>query len=238
MFDELPGQTVYGKEIGEADALPSSYAKPGESDSWHVQSELPAGLYPQKTPRSSDNLVDGISSAQTLKMTGTDDLPTDNARVFANMMEHETGSSVKVQPGEYGQENHLPAENTVIRQVRNRLKETGASEDFSFKITNKKFGKKVGKHAQDFGLNPGDPESRTRIEGVINNIVFEPDESPRLGKWRSVGELLPDGNRAEGPAIFFRKGNDVVVTDLNGGFVTILKDGANNKRYLGSAPIF
>ena len=48
-----------------------------------------------------------FSSAQTLKMTGTDDLPTDNARVFADIMEHETGSGVKTQTGEYERENAL-----------------------------------------------------------------------------------------------------------------------------------
>lgn len=141
MFDELPGQTVYGKEIGEADALPSSYAKPGESDSWHVQSELPAGLYPQKTPRSSDNLVDGISSAQTLKMTGTDDLPTDNARVFANMMEHETGSSVKVQPGEYGQEN-----NPLVENNSNTQGSAIGKEQKNIKVSHLEFSGTTKKH--------------------------------------------------------------------------------------------
>ena len=38
-------------------------------------------------------------------MTGTDDLPTDNAHVFAGIMEHEIGSGVKTQTGEYGQNN-------------------------------------------------------------------------------------------------------------------------------------
>ena len=79
MFDEFSGQTVYGQKIGETDALPSSYAKSGDADGWHTGNELPAGWRTQKTPGSGDNLIDDVSSAQTLKMTGTDDLPADNA---------------------------------------------------------------------------------------------------------------------------------------------------------------
>lgn len=86
MFNEISGQTVGGQKIGEADALPSSYAKLGDSDGWHVGNELPAGLYPQKTPRSRNNLVDGRSSAQTLKMTGTDDLPVGSAEALASIL--------------------------------------------------------------------------------------------------------------------------------------------------------
>ena len=66
---------------------------------------MPAGWRTQKTPGSGDNLIDDVSSAQTLKMTGTDDLPADNAHVFAGIMEHETGNNVTAQTGQYMQQN-------------------------------------------------------------------------------------------------------------------------------------
>ena len=70
----------------------------------------------------------------------------------------------------------------------------------------------------------------------IKDIFENADEVPRKGTWRSLGEQLPNGNYADGDAFFYRKGNDVVVTDINGNFVTILKDGVTNKRYTGAKP--
>jgi len=45
-----------------------------------------------------------------------------------------------------------------------------------------------------------------------------------------LGEKLPSGSNAPGQAQFYIQGNDVVVTDISGNFVTLLKDGINNLR--------
>lgn len=163
------------------------------------------------------------------------------AAAFAKVLEQNVGDTAQAQAGNYRRQETTPGvENSYsnTKSLADILRENGIlPENFSFQASDKKFGKKIGKHAQDFGLDPSIPESRTQMESYMNGIVSNPSEPPRQGVWRSVGELLPDGNRAEGPVLFFRKGNDVVVTDLNGNFVTILKDGVNNARYLGAKPI-
>lgn len=84
--------------------------------------------------------------------------------------------------------------------------------------TDKQFGKKVGKHAQDYGLDPSKTEDRNTMRNVIDRILLAPDEIVE-GSWRGQN----------GTVRFFIKGNDVVV--VNGDkFVTILKDGVNNAR--------
>jgi len=46
----------------------------------------------------------------------------------------------------------------------------------TLKIDSVQFGKKVGKHAEDFGLNPSNVESRNFINDRINNIFDSPTE--------------------------------------------------------------
>lgn len=84
--------------------------------------------------------------------------------------------------------------------------------------TDKQFGKKIGKHAADYGLDPGSPKDRAQMESIIDDILTNPDEK-RKGDWRSQ----------PGDSEFFIKGEDVVVVNDNK-FVTILKGGAENAR--------
>lgn len=106
------------------------------------------------------------------------------------------------------------------------------------KINGKQFGKKSGKHAQDYGLDPKVPENRQWIKNHIKNIHKSPNEV-RQGSWRGIGKKLPDGNRGSGDALFYRKGNDVVVTDMQGNFITLLKDGAiMNARFRNAIRVF
>lgn len=83
----------------------------------------------------------------------------------------------------------------------------------------KQFGKKVGKHAIDFGLSADSPEDRDKMKKIIRNIVDYAEEKVK-GSWRGQ----------EGPVWFYIKGADVVVTKENGKFITILKGGADNAR--------
>ena len=47
-----------------------------------------------------------------------------------------------------------------------------------------------------------------------------------------MGKLLSDGNKKQGKALFYILKNDVVVTDLDNNFITILKDGTSNGRVI------
>lgn len=71
------------------------------------------------------------------------------------------------------------------------------SKKYELVIDNKQFGKKVGKHAKDFGLTPGDPENREKIKEIINNIIDAPDEIVK-GMWRGQRAVLPSGAKADG----------------------------------------
>lgn len=85
--------------------------------------------------------------------------------------------------------------------------------------TDKQFGKKIGKHAVDYGLNPGKAEDRETLRRLIDNICLNAEETAH-GEWR--------GQSA--PVKFFIKGEDVVVTTENDVFITILKGGITNAR--------
>ena len=83
----------------------------------------------------------------------------------------------------------------------------------------KQFGRKVGKHAQDFGLSAKTPEDRAKMKQVILDIVDHADEKVS-GEWRGQ----------EGLVLFHIKESDVVVTKESGEFVTVLKGGVENAR--------
>lgn len=88
-----------------------------------------------------------------------------------------------------------------------------------FASKEKQFGKKVGKHAQDYGLDPSKAEDREKFQGIINDIMANADET-RIGFWRGQKEDV----------LFHIKGEDVVITDQNNEFITLMKGGANNVR--------
>ena len=86
-------------------------------------------------------------------------------------------------------------------------------------FSKKQFGKKVGKHAIDFGLDPSSETDRTKVYQIVQDIVSTATEQ-RIGFWRGQSNDV----------VFHIKGDDVVVTTLNGEFITILKGGINNER--------
>ncbi|MEV4056203.1 putative T7SS-secreted protein [Amycolatopsis sp. NPDC049688] len=97
------------------------------------------------------------------------------------------------------------------------------------KVDGKQFGTKVGKHAQDYGLNPADAESRAWVRQHVDDISRTPNEV-RQGPWN------PQGGGG-GDYYFLRKGEDVVVTKSDGTFVTILKGGQSNGWFNGATPV-
>lgn len=82
----------------------------------------------------------------------------------------------------------------------------------------RQLGKKIGKHAEDYGLNPADKSDRLRMVQKIDDIINNADEILH-GEWRSQPGLSD----------FYIKDEDVVVVN-NGRFVTILKGGVKNER--------
>ena len=95
-------------------------------------------------------------------------------------------------------------------------------------IDDKQLGRKMGKHAQDYGLDPHDENDRIKFREIIDDIVQNYDEI-RVGTWRDLGEYLENGRRADGEVIFLIKKGDVVIL-RNGNFVTILENGITNAR--------
>ena len=86
-------------------------------------------------------------------------------------------------------------------------------------ISDKQFGKKVGKHAVDFGLNPSKEADRAQFRKIINEIYSTADEV-RVGNWRGQ----------DGDVLFYIKGEDVLVMRENGAYITTLRGGVNNAR--------
>lgn len=107
----------------------------------------------------------------------------------------------------------------------------GASVAPEIKISDAQFGKKIGKHAEDFGLDPSDPVARSTMKTKIEDITQNPTEI-RQGDWNA--HRHGGGN----DYFFFRQGNDVVIAKPDGTFVTILKDGATNRQFQGAKTVF
>ena len=84
------------------------------------------------------------------------------------------------------------------------------------KISERQLGRKIGKHAADFGLNPANPVHRAQLRGLIAEITTAPDR------------VVEGTFRGQGAVKFFIKGEDVVVTTPTEDFVTILKGGVHN----------
>ena len=85
-------------------------------------------------------------------------------------------------------------------------------------ITSKQFGKKIGEHAREWGLDKSNSEDRRKLTRIIQDILYTDDV--RKGTWRGQDGLVK----------FYVKGKDAVVVNNKGQFVTILKGGVNNAR--------
>ena len=111
--------------------------------------------------------------------------------------------------------------NTETKGIEGKTVLTGKPSD-AIMISDKQFGKKNGKHAADFGLDPGKAEDRETLRGIIKHIIDDADEI-RVGFWQGKTE------DEKTPAVFYIKGSDVVIT-RNNQFVSILKGGKKNAK--------
>jgi filamentous hemagglutinin len=95
----------------------------------------------------------------------------------------------------------------------------GKAAKGGLRIADGQFGKKLGKHAADFGLDPSNPPHREAFRGIIEGIASLPDK------------VVSGTFRGQGAVDFLIKGSDVVVSK-GGDFVTILKGGVSNPSVL------
>lgn len=88
-----------------------------------------------------------------------------------------------------------------------------------FASKEKQFGKKIGKHAKDYGLDPSKEADREKMHEIIDDIIENHSEK-RSGSWRGQEKEVD----------FYIKDEDVVVCSKEKEFITILKGGVNNAR--------
>lgn len=104
-------------------------------------------------------------------------------------------------------------------------KELKTAEKSGMLMTSKQMGKKSGKHMSEWGLDPGSADDRLRFIKITNDIYAEPDEV-RSVPWK----VDPETNKRTVEVLAYIKGNDVVLVDKTGNYITTMKDGVNNKR--------
>lgn len=118
-------------------------------------------------------------------------------------------------PDEYWRQLKL-----VVMRKRSAIERAGEGPSHGVAISDGQFGKKFGKHAVDFGLDPAKRESRDAFRGIIDDILENYDEIV-TGTWRGQPSACD----------FYIKGEDVVVVRNDGNvFVTVLKGGVSNAR--------
>lgn len=93
-------------------------------------------------------------------------------------------------------------------------------------IGSKQFGTKWGRHATDYGLDPASGSARSWFQGRLRDVHLNPDEV-RRGAWRGGGENY----------FFFRQGDDLLITQPDGTFVTMFP-GASTNGWFKSAEVF
>lgn len=104
-----------------------------------------------------------------------------------------------------------------VDEIIRRL-ESGPSSAVLF--SDGQMGKKFGKHCGDWGLDPSSADGRLELLRVTADIIDYADEVT-AGEWRG----------RHNPCLFYRRGEDIVIVDADKAFVTVMKGGANNKRY-------
>ena len=95
-------------------------------------------------------------------------------------------------------------------------------------ITDKQLGHKAGKHMAEWNLDPSNPEDRSEYIRITNEIHDYPDEIKRV-PWKfdkTTGKRTVEVNA-------YIKGEDVVLVDDDGTYITTMKNGANNARIRG-----
>lgn len=116
-----------------------------------------------------------------------------------------------------------PSPSRISREIEKVLAEREAqtapsASNISF--SNEQIGKKIAKHAGDWGLDPSNASDRQAFIDITQGIINYADQIT-TGEWRDQPN----------PCIFYRKGDDVVIVNAYGEYVTTMKGGASNARY-------
>lgn len=111
---------------------------------------------------------------------------------------------------------YLKAAETLENTGKSGIIKEGTDD---LKISWKQFGKKVGRHAKDYGIDPSSADGRASILAMIHDIKNNATEQ-RIGFWRGQTEDV----------IFYIKGDDVVIATQDNEFITIMKGGIANER--------
>lgn len=135
----------------------------------------------------------------------------------------------QMQAGENAPPFHLNCRCTILPVVGEEERLAKKADEPGFAVakagesgiikTDKQFGKKIGKHAMDYGLDPSKAADREQMRMKIDSICSTADTIAH-GDWRGQSK----------PAKFYIKGDDVVVTTEDNVFITILKGGISNAR--------
>ena len=91
---------------------------------------------------------------------------------------------------------------------------------FFSRTPEEQFGKKVGKHAKDFGLDPSQKEHREIFRRITEQVLENPDEI-RRGYFRGQSEEV----------LFYAKDGVVVMTKLDGEYISTMEGGISNERF-------
>lgn len=92
-------------------------------------------------------------------------------------------------------------------------------------VNSAQFGKKWGKHAQDYGLDPANPAHRELFMRRMQEIHAGPHEV-RIGLIMKGG---PDN-------IMYRQGNDLLITKMDGTFVSMYPGGNTSTWFANGTP--
>ncbi len=104
-------------------------------------------------------------------------------------------------------------------KIVDKKEKSGIINIDGFIVNQKQFGKKIRKHAADYGVDPSTQEGRNQMLNIIHDIRRNATEI-REGPWRGQ----------ENDVVFYIKDDDVVVTNSKGEFITVLKGGIENAR--------
>ena len=104
--------------------------------------------------------------------------------------------------------------------------DSGIIEAYQLNTTSKQFGKKIGKHAADYGLDPSKEEDREKLKRRIQEIASSPDYVIS-GTWRGQGKMQKDGKQQDGIVDYVIKDSDVIVAK-DGNFITIIREGIHS----------
>ena len=97
------------------------------------------------------------------------------------------------------------------------------------KIDSVQFGAKSGRHMREYGRDPSKPSDRQWLVDYIRQVHAHPKQM-RAGTFSGQGEQTALGH-VRGPVWFYANDEDVVITDLDDNFVTILKGGVRSTSF-------